>query len=68
MQVGAYKNRKSAQDRARIAHRKLKQGKIDIVLIDNLYRARLSGFDYENATLACNQLKQSGNDCMVVGK
>ena len=68
IQVGAYKNRKSAQDRARIAHRKLKQGKIDIVLIDNLYRARLSGFDYENATLACNQLKQSGNDCMVVGK
>lgn len=68
IQVGAYKNRKSAQDRARIAHRKLKQGKIDIVLIDNLYRARLSGFDYENATLACNQLKQSGNDCLVVGK
>lgn len=68
IQVGAYKNRKSAQDRARIAHRKLKQGKIDVVLIDNLYRARLSGFNYENATLACNQLKQSGNDCMVVGK
>lgn len=68
IQVGAYKNRKSAQDRARIAHRKLKQGTIDIVLINNLYRARLSGFDYENATLACNQLKQSGNDCMVIGK
>ena len=68
IQVGAYKNRKSAQDRARIAHRKLKQGKIDIVLIDNLYRARLSGFNYENATLACNQLKQIGNDCLVIGK
>lgn len=68
IQVGAYKSRKSAQDRARIAHRKLKQGKIDVVLIDNLYRARLSGFNYENATLACNQLKQSGNDCLVVGK
>lgn len=68
IQVGAYKNRKSAQDRARIAHRKLKQGTIDIVLINNLYRARLSGFNYENATLACNQLKQSGNDCMVIGK
>ncbi len=68
IQVGAYKNRQSAQERARVAHRKLKQGKIDIVLIDNLYRARLSGFNYKNATLACTQLKQSGNDCMVIGK
>lgn len=68
IQVGAYKNRKSAQDRALIAHRKLKKGKIDIVLIDNLYRARLSGFNYENATLACNQLKQSGSDCLVIKK
>lgn len=68
IQVGAYKNRKSAQDRARVAHRKLKQGTIDIVLIDNLYRARLSGFNYENATNACNQLKQSGNDCLVIKK
>lgn len=68
IQVGAYKNRKSAQDRALSAHRKLKQGKVDIVLIDNLYRARLSGFNYENATSACNRLKQSGNDCLVIAK
>lgn len=68
IQVGAYKNRKSAQERARLAHRKLKQGTIDIVLIDNLYRARISGFNYENATHACNQLKQSGNDCLVIKK
>lgn len=68
IQIGAYKNRKSAQDRARVAHRKLKQGTIDIVLIDNLYRARLSGFNYENATNACKQLKQSGNDCLVIKK
>ncbi|WP_246782676.1 D-alanyl-D-alanine carboxypeptidase [Wohlfahrtiimonas chitiniclastica] len=68
IQVGAYKSRKSAQDRARMAHRKLQQGKIDVVLIDNLYRARLSGFSYEKATLACHQLKQSGNDCIVIAK
>lgn len=68
IQVGAYRNHKTAQEKARLVYRQLKKGTIHIVSGNNLYRAQLTGFNYKSATEACRTLQKNGSECVVIRK
>lgn len=74
VQVGAYRSRDPAYEAARLAIEKapaiLNEGVIKIVPLKKkrhtLYRARIAGFDKDQADSACHALERKGIACLVI--
>jgi len=74
VQVGAYRSRDPAYEAARLAVEKaptiLSEGVIKIVPLKTkrhiLYRARIAGFERDQADSACHTLERKGMACLVV--
>ncbi len=66
IQVGAFSSYQSAQNQARLVHRQVREGQIEIVNKDDLYRALLVGFDYDRAHMTCEELKRNNTSCFVL--
>ncbi len=66
IQVGAFSSYQSAQNQARLVHRQIGEGRIEIDNRDQLYRALLVGFDYAHAHNTCERLKRSNTSCFVL--